>query len=414
MDIVGFLGRNSDLAMLIALVIFLTIFILVERKRGKVEVEKVLGNIIYIVMYKTTWGLDRMDKWAKKHKKFFKYLNPVIIFTGIAGSLFISFILVQSFIDLFIREQAVAGAALVLPVQSSFTFYVPFPYWIISIFLIASVHEMAHGVIARYYNIKLKSTGFAFLALLAPIIPAAFVQPDEKDIMKRPAKEQLAVYAAGPFSNIIFGILAILMLLFVFSPFYSNIMENGGIRVGEIDPISGLANTTFSPDREIIIGINEHETLSMSSFSEVLSERSPGETIILRTNETEHETLLIGHPLDNDRAYLGAMGIGQVREIKEDRMAWAPFIPTIDWLNGLVYFLFLLNIGIGLFNLLPLFIADGGRMLFTILKDYFKVKEGRAASITGFVGLFFLIILVGVIFLPMTSIPAIIRTFFIG
>jgi membrane-associated protease RseP (regulator of RpoE activity) len=409
MDVIGFISQNLDLVLFIALVIFLTIFILVEKKRGKVEVEKVLGNIIYIVMYKTTWGLDQMDRWAKKHKGFFKILNPIIIGTGILGSILISVLLIQSLLDIFLKEQAVAGAALVLPIQSDFTFYVPFPYWIISIFLIATVHEMAHGIIARYFNIKLKSTGFAFLALIAPIIPAAFVQPDEKDIMKRPAKEQLAVYAAGPFSNIIFGILALLVLLFVFAPLYSNVMETGGVKIQSLDPSSGLINTTFDTENEIIMGLDNNETLSVQSFSEVLSGKNPGDSIRIITNQNEYETTLIAHPQDSERAYLGVIGLEQVREVKEDKMSWAPFMPTIDWFNGLVYFLFLLNIGIGLFNLLPLFIADGGRMLFTILKDYFKMPEARAVKITGFVGLFFLIVLIGVLVLPMTPIPGIVR-----
>ncbi|MFT4309270.1 MAG: site-2 protease family protein [Candidatus Woesearchaeota archaeon] len=412
MDITGLLSQYSDAILFGILVIFLTVFIIVERKKGKVEVEKVLGNIIYIVMYKTTWGLDQMDRWAKKHKNFFKYLNPVIIWTGILGSILISVLLIQSLIDIFVKEQAVAGAALVLPFESSFTFYVPFPYWIISIFLIASVHEMAHGIIARYYSIKLKSTGFAFFGILLPIIPAAFVQPDEKDIVKRPAKEQLAVYAAGPFSNIVFGLIAILILLFVFNPFYNNVMDPGGIMIGDIAPGSGLENTTFNPSNEKFIGINDNETLTVEKFQEALSRGNPGDTITLHTNISSYDVILLEHPNNDTRPYLGVLGLGQVWDFKEDRMAWAPFVPTIDWLHGLIFFLFLLNIGIGLFNLLPLFIVDGGRMLYTILKDYFKMDEKKASSITGMVGLFFLAVLLGVLILPLTPIPEILRALF--
>ena len=81
---------------------------------------------------------------------------------------------------LFTKPAASSGVGLVLPFKAKGVFYVPFFYWIISIFVIAVVHEFSHGLIARANNIKVKSSGFAFLALLVPIIPAAFVEPDEK------------------------------------------------------------------------------------------------------------------------------------------------------------------------------------------------------------------------------------------
>ena len=414
MDVMGFLSTYSDGILFGLLIIFLTIFILYERKKGKVEVEKILGNFIYIVMYKTTWGLDQMDRWAKRHKGFFKYLNPVIIFTGIVGAVLISGTMIYFFLNMFMTEAEVQAVALVLPVNidSAFVYYVPFLYWIISIFLIASVHEMAHGIIARYYNIKLKSTGFAFLGLIVPIIPAAFVQPDEKDIMKRPAKEQLAVYAAGPFSNFVFGLLTALLLIFILTPAINNLHEVEGIRVSGIHEQSDLLNTQFNATNELIIGIDNQDITQEFNMRDYFLSKDPGDSILLRTNVTEHTVNLIPHVDGSNRAYLGVEFSGQIK-VKESKEAWAPFIPSLIWIHGLVYMLTLLNFGIGLFNLFPILITDGGRMLYTILKDYFKLGEERAGFLTGKIGLFFLIILLGLLFLPMTPIPEIIRGFFI-
>src|SRR3989338_644264 len=95
-----------------------------------------------------------------------------------------------------------------------------FLHWIISLFIIAIIHEFSHGVIARVYNIKIKSSGFAFLGP----IPAAFVEPDEKKMEKSSAKAQLSILAAGSFSNILLALLVILILFFV-SPFTNSLLE---------------------------------------------------------------------------------------------------------------------------------------------------------------------------------------------
>ena len=72
-------------------------------------------------------------------------------------------------------------------------------------------------------------------------------------------------------------------------------------------------------------------------------------------------------------------------------MGW--IIPRLGvWFVGLFYWLFLLNLGIGLFNLVPLGPLDGGRMMNIVLQKYFK-KE-RAAQIFKYVSLIFLAIIV--------------------
>jgi membrane-associated protease RseP (regulator of RpoE activity) len=80
----------------------------------------------------------------------------------------------------------------------------------------------------------------------------------------------------------------------------------------------------------------------------------------------------------------------------------------VIWTIGLMLFLFILNLGIGLFNLLPIFIADGARILFVTLKEVFSMSEGLATRITFMVGWVMLGALVALIFLPMTGILAMI------
>ena len=47
------------------------------------------------------------------------------------------------------------------------------------------------------------------------------------------------------------------------------------------------------------------------------------------------------------------------------------------WVMGLFYWLFLLNLGIGLFNLLPIGPIDGGRMLRLVMHKWFTKEKGE-------------------------------------
>ena len=114
------------------------------------------------------------------------------------------------------------GGAFVLPIKTESgihgdlpIFYVPFFEWIIALIVIAIVHEFAHGVVSKRFNIKIKSSGFAFLGIFAPILPAAFVEPDEKQIKKASFFEKVSVYGAGSTSNFLFGIVFLLLFLLI-------------------------------------------------------------------------------------------------------------------------------------------------------------------------------------------------------
>ncbi len=49
----------------------------------------------------------------------------------------------------------------------------------------------------------------------------------------------------------------------------------------------------------------------------------------------------------------------------------------MNWLVGLVFWLFVLNLGVGLFNLIPLGPIDGGRMLHTTLEHFVHHKHAK-------------------------------------
>src|SRR3989344_6858921 len=157
----------------IASIIFLIVLaltLLVFRK--KVNVQKVLGPFLYVVMYRSKIGLSLMDRMAKRIPKTIKYLGFTGIFLGFVGMAVVSFSLLQNLYNIFFVPEVGSTVALVLPFKAKGTFFVPFFYWIISIFLLVIVHEFSHGVVSRAYNLKIKSSGLAFLGIGIPVIPA--------------------------------------------------------------------------------------------------------------------------------------------------------------------------------------------------------------------------------------------------
>ena len=72
---------------------------------------------------------------------------------------------------------------------------------------------------------------------------------------------------------------------------------------------------------------------------------------------------------------------------------YGSFLPSfVEWTNMLVFWLVVMNFGIGLFNLLPLGPIDGGRMFLTGMLGIFK-NEKTAKKVWGFVSFFCLLLI---------------------
>jgi len=348
-------------------------------KRKKIVIQKILFPFLYFSMYKTKLGLKSMDNMAKKHPKFLRYLAYVGIAIGFLGMAAMSVMLVNNFYNLITKPAAVSGVGVVLPFQVKGAFYVPFFYWIISIFLLALVHEFSHGVIARLYKIKIKSSGLAFLNIFVPVIPAAFVEPDEKELRKRPKIQQLSIFAAGPFSNIIFAFVVLAIMGLVMAPISNAVFDYNGILVTGFTP----GNETFPAENagitenELIIGVDNVPISTVENFTEIMQTKTPGESIVITTNVTDYNITLTESPDNKSMGYLGIY-LTQNQEIKENILQkYGKIIPDIFiWFVGLFYWLYVLNLGIGLFNLVPLGPIDGGRMLQLLMHKLFKKKKG--------------------------------------
>jgi len=379
----------------IAAVVFLialTIFVFLKRKN--IDTKQIIPYFLYFSMYKTKWGLRLMDSAAKKYRKFMVYIGYAGILIGFLGMILISYGLINNIYVLFTKPEAMPGVGLVLPFKAKGIFFVPFFYWIISIFVIAVVHEFSHGLIARTHNMKVKSSGFAFLGLIVPIIPAAFVEPDEKELRKRPHKEQLSVFAAGPFSNIAIAFLFLAIASFILAPMANAVIEANGVKVTDYvkEKCPFPAESSGIKIGEIIQQVDDKPTSYVNNLSSVLRSKKPNDIVTIKTDKLSYEIKLAKNPDNESLAYIGAY-LEQSTKIKDNVKAnFGEFLPkALIWIYGLFVILVVLNFGIGLFNLVPIGPLDGGRMLQLVLHKIFDKEKGN--KVWYYIGMFFLILI---------------------
>ncbi len=373
---------NYDLLLLV--VFYLLLLVIFKIYRNKFEVQwKVFA------LYKTKIGLKLMNSIAKKVPSLLYVFGYFGIFIGFLGMIFIFGFVVWASYRLVFVPAADAVLAPVLP-GISISEQLPvlsFWHWIIAILIVAVVHEFSHGVYARLRNIKVKSSGFAFLG---PIL-AAFVEPDEKQLKKKRIRDQLLVFSAGPFSNIILGILIFLIMAFVFIPIQTNMVEVNGIIISSINSTLPIGQSGLTAGH-IIQKIDGIEVDDVNTITNVLKNKKPGDEVSVVANKTSFNVVLAEYPEDKTRGFLGISFSGYDSSLKNESLSWLYGI--LKWFNMLLFWTFNISIGVGLFNLLPLGPVDGGRMFHAAMLKITKNerKALRLLNLVSMVVLFLIIV----------------------
>ncbi len=373
-------------------VLFLVFFII--KKRKNIVLQKILFPFLYLVLYRSNFGIKFINRFAKKYREWIIFFGYCCVGIGIVGMVFISINIILMIWTLITAPVSQPGVALVLPFTNVPGIgYLSFFHWIIAIFVLAIVHEFSHGIVAKAHGLPIKSSGFAFFALLAPIIPAAFVEPDEKKLSKSKDIVQYSIFSAGPIINILLALLILIAMPYVISPsklapFESTITEPVGFSF-ELTNSTLPAAKAGLEDGMIIDSFNGQPITEVAPFLEKMYYcSSSGDNVTLGANGTAYAITTVASE-DGERGIVGIQNFVNERKMKP-KYAWLkhPFY----WTKDLFKWLFLLNFFIGLFNLLPLGIVDGGRILKTFLDKTIKNKL-KARKVWSFISAFFLILL---------------------
>jgi membrane-associated protease RseP (regulator of RpoE activity) len=339
---------------------------------------------------------------------------------------------------------------------------IPVFYGIVALIFAVVVHEFSHGIMARVYDLKVRSMGI--LLFIVPI--GAFVEPDEDEMKATTRMRRSKVFSAGPLSNIVFAIL----FAFVFS---TGLMA----QAGPVDGVPVQAVEAGGPAQQagvhggwVITAVNGTQVACASDISALLGNTTepitPGTEITLtgRVNETERQVTvttarradlydedpdlqefyedhpdfangtvvgltffgtcayhdIMARPLDSGGNFLFYVSLpflaiaegGSQFPLNDPYTGFfeTPFhAPTFWVLANLAYWLFWINLMLGLTNALPLLPLDGGHMF----KDFVDGLLSRlapameaarrtalAGKISGFTALFILLLVLAQFFGP--------------
>ncbi len=263
---------------------------------------------------------------------------------------------------------------------------VPLIAGILSLIIILTIHEASHGVLARMAKIKIKSIGLLILGII-PI--GAFVEPNEKEILKLDKEKQNRISAAGISANFIaaifFFILTMLMLAYVVPGLY----QNKGVFIESVLP-NTPANGVLQTGMQILYW-DGHKITNISSLESAGAGDLPGNKINVATlssgcSEPSNVACVFNNYSITAIAINGsAKGFIGITVYQKETVAETPYAKGMYFLYTLFALSFLLNLLVGIVNLLPIPGFDGWRIYKTNIKSSFAIKFVEGLIIIGLI-----------------------------
>ena len=302
--------------------------------------------------------ISRISNFSPTFWRWYMNVGIVVAFGAMA---FITWTLVSSLPSVF---EAPAVSIVIPGVEMpGSSIYIPFFYGIIALATVLIVHEFSHGIQSVGEKILIKSIGL----LLFAIIPGAFVEPDEDELKEAKRSSRLRVYAAGSIANITLAIIALLLVSLISSGILAFFAEDG-IAIDRI--VSDSPSDGVLKEGMVLEAIDNHQITNSSAYLEVVSHYSPGDNVSVKTDQGSYTLTLDKNPNNDSR---GFFGIQANKHFKLINNSLGPIPWILFELLELFQWVAMLNLGIGLFNLLPLKPLDGGYMLEILLS--YKLSE---------------------------------------
>jgi len=262
----------------------------------------------------------------------------------------------------------------------------------LALFVVIVIHEFSHGVVSIAHKVKVKSSG---LLVFGPIA-GAFVEPDEKKLVKEDPVVQYSLFAAGPWSNVLSAGIFLLLAMFVVGPGLVAMSAPGGVEVVTVLPDFPAEGVLFP--NMVILGVNGVDTSTYEQLGFVLQDTAPGDTISLVTDRGDKSLTLVENPDAPERGYMGVTLQGK-RNPKIDTVWYVWLLRGVSWFREFLNWVILLSLGIGLANLLPIGPVDGGRMLQGAARQVLG-NEKRGDWWWKKISVFVLVLLVTLLLLP--------------
>ncbi|EGG41259.1 peptidase M50 [Candidatus Nitrosarchaeum limnium SFB1] len=369
----NFITQNSIIYVLIAWVIILGVAKGLKLEKHGFELK------IYSLVYKNQQVQSALTKVLGRTRRGIKVFADVSVVAGFLMMGFAFWFLISNVSKFFVAPSEFSQLTVLIP-GITLTSSSSILYFLLSIPIVLVIHEGAHGIVATLEKIKIKTGGFAiFIAMFA-----GFVEPDEEEFNKAKKISKLRVIGAGATSNVIFAFALGLILLT--NPFFAMIVPEpllsvfydlpDGVTVLSIIPDSGAEKAGLLAN-DIITSINGVQILSPLDFQK--TDLIPGniaQVSILRDGQTlQFPVEIIPSPDDPQKGLIGI--------IRDNSFAYKPVLNFIEWkdpgVSMFLLWLWMISFFIGIINMLPLPILDGGKFIHTIIDK--KISD-KAVNIT--------------------------------
>lgn len=331
----------------------------------------------YSLVYKNKGVQDVLDRMLVRTRRGISIFANVSVVAGFLMMGFAFWFLLNNIFNYFVFPGSFAQLTVLIPGITLISVE-PIMYFFLSIPIVLVMHEGAHGIVAALEKIKIKTGGFAiFIAMFA-----GFVEPDEDEFNKAKKMSRLRVIGAGATSNVIFALALGLILLtnplfalVVPEPLLSVFYElPDGVLVSDVIEGSG-AEAAGLQANDIITHVKGERTLNAFNFTTL--DLAPGDVVpvsVLRDGQPMEFTVEIMQSADDpDRALIGIM-----RDA-----GYKPVLNFITWDNHqfsmFLLWLWMISFFIGILNMLPLPILDGGKFIHTIIEG--RISEQAVTKI---------------------------------
>ena len=333
----------------------------------------------YSLTYKNYGVQSALTKMLGRTRRGIRVFADVSVIAGFLMMGFAFWFLLNNVLNYFVEPSEFAELTVLIP-GVTLTSSASIAYFLLSIPIVLVIHEGAHGIVATLEKIKIKTGGFAiFIALFA-----GFVEPDEEEFDKAKKISKLRVIGAGATSNVLFSFALGAILLT--NPLFAIIVpepilgwmyeEPDGVLILSIIEGSGAEKAGLLPN-DIITAVNEIDVKTALDFQK--ANIVPGDTVnvsILRSGEQlEFPVVIMPSEDDPERGLIGIM--------RDNSFAYKPIYNFIEWNNPSVsmflLWLWMISFFIGIINMLPLPILDGGKFIHSIIDK--KISDKAVNSL---------------------------------
>src|SRR3990167_9072435 len=328
-------------SLLAVAVVYSLIAIFLYKNRANVQIQWML--FIPIILYRSKRTIEHVRKLGRKYAKFWQIYGTIAIPIAFGGMIFIFGFLAYQVYKIILNPSLGASVQFILP-----------------------------GAAASSSGIVQFIPIWYFLGALA-IIPLAFVEPDEKQFNRASLRAREAVLASGAFTNFVVAAIVIGLTTFAVAPAITQTFDFNGVIIEDVTEslpgdLAGLEKG------DVITAISGAEFSSVDEFIKLLTANKPGDSAVLTTNNGDKIATFGANPEEPTKPYLGIQFKGDVIVKPEiaNTFGQSPWI--LQYIAQFFFWLFILNIGIGLFNLLPIGPLDGGKMANSLVADIMKNK----------------------------------------